>query len=196
MPKRKFVRNSEWQRQPHIKDGPPPSLWWYARPDRQRVIAAYLERAAKGRTVPEGFHEQLGSWLADLHKGHYKTQRKDARTFRYWDIPSYARANELKLATLMKNLRELETVAKKLFPNDVPASRKTRAPLTEKEVREIRQRYLNGEDAKELAKAFRIPASRIGLLCREEKAARAAAREQVQASGTPQPIPVDDLEAF
>jgi hypothetical protein len=182
MPK-KWVRNSEWRRSPHVKEGPPPSLWWYFRPDRQRVISAYLETASKGRTLATDFEDMLGTWLSDLSKIQNKKRWGQARTYRYWDIASYARdSGVVKEATLMKYLRRLEEIAMHLFPSDVPSSRKKRSsPLTGQEMQEIKRRYLQGEDAKSIAEAFRIPSSQVGLLCREEKAIRAEQRERAQA---------------
>src|SRR5690242_9455315 len=121
---RKWVRDAEWRKQPHVKDGPPPSLWWYARPDRQRVISAYLERASRGRTLPQDFPDQLSSWLADLHRFQNKKRWGQPNTHRYWSVPAYALDNGfVEPATLMKYMRELESIAIKLFPKDVPASR-------------------------------------------------------------------------
>lgn len=191
---RKWIRNREWQRQPHIKDGPPASLWWYRRPDRQRVIAAYLERASRGRSLPPDFEDTLGTWLSDLSKLQNKKLWGQARTYRYWDIASYARDNGfVKVKTLMKYLRELEKIAKQMFPSDVPSSRKSRPPLTEKEIKEIKRRYLEGEDAKSIAEAFRIPSSQVGHLCREEKAIRAEQRERAQSQEV-NPIPSQDFD--
>jgi hypothetical protein len=75
----------------------------------------------------------------------------------------------------MKWLREMEAVAKQLFPDSVPSARKTRT-VTEADKEQIRQRYLAGEDCKKLAEEFRIPAVRVALLCRGEKAQRNAER--------------------
>ncbi len=136
--------------------------------------------------------------MADLSKLQNKKRWGQPRTYRYWSAPAYALDNGfVEPATLMKYLRELENVAKQLFPDSVPSSRRARPPLTDDEKREIRKRYLAGEDAKALAKDFRIPPSHVGLLCVKEKDIRAAAREQAQASvDNAQPIPVDDLKPF
>ena len=80
----------------------------------------------------------------------------------------------------MKRLRKMEEIAKRMFPDSVPPRRKDRAPLTEKEIEEIRKAYLDGTDAKELAARFGIGAAHVGRLCREEKAIRAAKREAAQ----------------
>lgn len=188
MPKAKFIRDKEWQRQPHVKDGTPPSLWWYRRPDRHLVINAYIAQCKKGRTLPEGFKETLVQWLDDLSQLQNKKIWGKPRTHRYWDIPSYARANDVEPPALMKRLREMEKIAKKMFPDSVPSGRKQRAPLTAEEKDEIRRQYLEGVDAKELAQIFRIPPSHVGLICIKEKAIRAAQRAKSE-NGAPQSTP-------
>lgn len=185
---RNWVRGSEWRRQPHVKDGPPPSLWWYARPDRHSVINAYIKRYSKGSTVPEGFKETIVRVLDDLGRIHNKKEWGQPRTLRYWSIPAYALAHKMNKATLMKWLREMEAVAKQLFPDSVPSGRKTHT-LTEADKEQIRQRYLAGEDCKKLAEEFRVPAVRVALLCRGEKEIRRAERlrlmdAHVAATGT------------
>lgn len=172
---RKWIRDDEWKRQPHVKDGPPPSMWWYARPDRLSVINAYINRYSKGKAIAEGFKEKLVETLADLNRIHNKAEWGQPRTKRYWSIPAYALAHKMKRATLMKWLRELEAVAREQFPDSVPTSRKQRT-LTDADKQRIRQRYLAGEDCKRLADEFRIPPAHVGLLCRDEKAQRDAER--------------------
>ncbi len=163
-------------RQPHVKDGPPASLWWYQRPDRRRVLDAYVSQCRRGRAVPEGFKDDLVCWLDDLSSIQNKKEWGQPRTYRYWAVPSYALAHRMEPAALMKRLREMEKIAKQLFPDSVPSSRKQRQRLTEEDKQKIRQRYLAGEDCKTLAEEFRIPAAHVGLLCREEKAMRDAER--------------------
>jgi len=169
---RNWVRGPEWERQPHVKDGPPPSLWWFARPDHRRVVDAYLQQCKRGRTLPDDFKEDLVMWLGDLSRIQNKKRWDQPRTYRYWSVPAYALAHKMEPAALMKRLREMEKLAAQLFPDNVPSSRKPRPRLTEDEVQKIRQRYLAGEDCKKLAKEFRLTPARVGLLCREEKAAR------------------------
>ncbi len=184
---RKFIRDHDWQRQPHVKNGPPVSLWWHRRPapDRHLVIDAYIDRCKLGRKhkdgpLPEDFKDDLIQWLAELSRLQNKKAWGQPRTLRYWSIPSYALAHEMEPAALMKRLRELEKIARQKFPDSVPSSRKVRAPLTEKEIQRIRQQYLAGVDAKKLADEFRITPSHVGRLCREEKAIRAAEREKAR----------------
>lgn len=169
---RNWVRGPEWERQPHVKDGPPPSLWWYARPDHRRVVDAYFQQCKRGRTLPDDFRADLGLWLDDLTSIQNKKPWGQPRTYRYWSVPAYARAHKMEPAALMKRLREMEKLAAQLFPDSVPSSRKPRPQLTDDDKRKIRQRYLAGEDCKTLAEEFRIPAAHVGLLCREEKAVR------------------------
>lgn len=180
MPKKRWIRDKEWQRQPHVKEGPPASLWWYRRPDRDLVIAAYLDRYKQGSALPEDFRDSIGQWLDALSNLQNKKAWGRPKDFRYWDIPSYARAHDLEPPTLMKRLREMEKIAMQMFPDSVPPSRKQSASLIEKELKEIRQAYLDGTDAKELAVRFGITAAHVGRICREEKAIRAAKREEAQ----------------
>jgi hypothetical protein len=194
MARKKFVRDDKWQRQPHVKDGPPPSLWWYRRPDKRLVIDAYISKYRQGRSVPDGFKEDIVKWLEDLSALQNKKPWGQPRTLRYWAVPSYALAHKMEPATLMKRLREMENIAKQLFPDSVPSSRKTRAALTEAEKKEIRQLYLDGMDAKALAQRFHIAASKVGHLCREQKATRDAARKKAQNEAGPAPSNTPDSE--
>jgi len=190
---KKWIRNRDWARQPHVKDGPPASLWWYKRPYIQRVVDAYLARASRGRSLADGFRDELLQWLSDLNTYQNKKEWGAPRTYRYWSVPAYAAYKRMKNpATLMKRLRELEKVAKRLFPDSVPSDRKQRASLADNEKEEIRQRYLAGDDAKELAKEFRVPPSVVGHLCKEQKKIRAAERENVQNATTPMSVAQSD----
>jgi len=181
---RKWVRDDEWQRQPHVKDGPPPSLWWYRRPDRHSVINAYIARYGRGRTVPETFKETLVRVLEDLGRIHNKKEWGQPRTLRFWSVPAYALAHEMKKATLMKWLREMETVAKELFADSIPSARKQRT-LNEMDKHAIRQRFLEGQDIKLIAEEFRIPSARVGQICTKEKVIRRAQRERESADQVP-----------
>ena len=199
MPK-KWIRTKEWERQPHAK-GRIASLWWFDFPDRQVVISAYIEQARRGRAVPDDFKPKLVDWLDELWKSQNKREWGQPRTYRYWTIPSFARAHGLKPATLMKRVRELEEIARHKFPDRVPSSRKKRAPLSEQEIQEIKARYLSGVDAKELAAEYRIPASQVGHICRDEKEIRRSEREtqesqQSAANGAesqPEPDPIEEM---
>ena len=111
------VSKSKYMRMPHAESWPE-SLWWYVHypADRPEVIDTYLERYATGRAVSEGFRDELLTWLSEL--AHVQTLKKwgKPRTKRYWTIPDYARYMGMEPHTLMKRLRELENVAKMLFP--------------------------------------------------------------------------------
>jgi hypothetical protein len=159
-------------------------MWWYARPDRASVINGYINRYSKGRAVPDGFRETIVQTLGDLSRIHNKAEWGQPRTKRYWSIPAYALAHKMKRATLMKWLRELEAVAKEQFPDSVPSSRKRRA-LTEEDKQKIRQRYLAGEDCKNLAEEFRITAGHVGLICCDEKEQRDKERLRLMDSHFP-----------
>ena len=196
---RNWVRGPEWERQPHVKDGPPPCLWWYAQPDRRRVIDAYINQCKRGRTLPDDFKDDLVMWLDDLSRIQNKKPWGQPRTSRYWSVPAYARAHKMEPAALMKRLREMEKLAAQLFSDSIPSSRKPRPQLTDSEKQKIRQRYLDGEDCKALAEEFRIPAAHVGLICREEKATRDAERlRQMDAHHAPTGAPAtgDPVEPF
>jgi hypothetical protein len=90
---RKWIRDREWQRQPHVKGGPLPSLWWFRRPDHHRVIREYTEQCSRGRTVPEDFDDELVGHLDTLNRLQSLKPRGHPRTFRYWSAPSYALAH-------------------------------------------------------------------------------------------------------
>lgn len=196
---RNWVRGPEWQQQPHVKEGAPPSLWWYARPDRHRVVDAYVKQCKRGRTVTDDFKDDLVMWLNDLSRIQNKKPWGQPRTYRYWSVPAYALAHNMEPPTLMKRLRAMETIAIELFPDSVPSSRKPRPQLTDDEKQKIRQRYLAGEDCKKLAEEFRLTLSRVGLLCREERATRDAERlskMDAQHASTGAPATGDPVEPF
>jgi hypothetical protein len=189
MARKGWVRNSEWVRQPHVKNGEPASLWWYRRPDRHKVIDAYIAQCSRGRALPENFKEQIVQWLQDLSR--IQPVKGHPRDFRHWSIPAYALAHGMEKATLMKRIREMERIAKELFPDAVPIGRKMRQ-LTDREKREIRAKYLSGTDAKVLAEEYEIAPFVVGILCREERAIRAAQREAERAAGAPaQDVPAE-----
>lgn len=181
-------------RQPHVKEGPPDSLWWYSRPDRRRVVDEYIDQYSRGRKLPNGFKDDLLLWLDDLSRK--QKVSGTTRTYRHWSIPAYELADGFKKGTLMKRLRELEKVAKKLFPDSVPYSRKLRTRLTEEEIKEIRELYEAGTDAKDIAPKFRVAPSKVGYLCRDLKAIRTTERERLmnETSSDSAPTAPDDTE--
>jgi hypothetical protein len=166
--------NAEYKRTPH-GDGPAESLWWYRLPESKRdaVIAAYVKQCGRGRALPEDFRLDVEGWLRNLNT-------KQSR-HKWWTIPAYAKANKLHPYTLMKRCRELEEIAKELFPNAVPPGRITEQ-LTDGKVAAIRTRYaeliddMNG--ARVVAQEFCIEPFRVGLLCKDLKDAAKAKREQ------------------
>lgn len=189
------VSSAKYKKMPHVEDGPPPSLWWYRRqpdpswaddtpmPESQCVIDTYIRQCSRGRTLPAGFEKNLVRWLQDLSR----PEKISPRRKRYWSIPAYALAHKLyserckpssRTKGFCKRFRELERIAIHLFPTRVPPGKEPRPPLTEDEKQALRQEYLAGVDAKELAEKFRIAASHVGRLCREQKAMRAAEREK------------------
>jgi hypothetical protein len=191
---KKFIRNSKWQRMPHA-DGRPVSMWWYrstARPpfddtptsDSLAVIDMYLYQAARGRTLPENFRKHLLKCLQDLN-------RCDPGRERYWTIPAYELAHRINPKTLCKRMRELEKIAKGLFPSRAPTYGKDRGPITQNEKEEMR-RDIFQEDIKAIAEKHKITPARVGQICRVEIALQRATR-QAEVEAAP---PADVEEAF
>jgi len=183
-----WVPARQYSRMPH-GDGRAPSLWWYVRqpdptladdtpmPESQCVMDTYLRRCARGRTLPKGFEDNLRRWLQDLSREVNLKEYGKPRTKRFWTIPAYAFANKLHSKTFCKRLRELEKIAKKLFPHRVPPGRVS-VVLSEEKKQAIRQRVLEGTDIRAVATEFGIPPFRVGQLCSEEKATVLAKREE------------------
>jgi hypothetical protein len=187
---------SDFERAPHNNDGPPPSLWWsrLPAPKRQQVLATYIRNCARGGVkLPARFKNDLAQWLQDLTNVQSLKEYGKARATRYWDLPTYARAHGMVPHTFMKRFRELEKIAIKLFPDRVPHSRQPRAPLTEEEIQEIQKRCLDGDNIKDLAKEFRVTSSKVGHLCREQKAIRNAARQKAESETAPTTPPPDEM---
>jgi hypothetical protein len=190
-----WLTKSEWKRTAHA-DGPAVSLWWYRLPTAQRdaVITAYVKQCSRGRTLPEGFRDELESWLHDLNT----EQRVSPRKRRWWTVPSYALANKLDKFTLMKRFRELEKIAKRLYPSDVPVGRVAK-PLTEEKVAAIRARFVElNQDMNAFAKVaeeFGIDPFRVGQLCKDLKADAVSQRQHPESGNgtTFDPTPDDPL---
>jgi hypothetical protein len=171
------VSKRDYLRMPHAESWPE-SLWWYvgeSATNRNKIIDAYIERYAKGRAIPDGFSDELRTFLKDLGQIQTLTAWKKPRTKRYWTIPDYARAHGIRPHTLMKRLRELENVAKGVWPGRAEKYGRRdlkRDPLTEKEIEAIRSEYLKGIDAKQIAQDFRLSAAHVGKLCSAERIVR------------------------
>jgi hypothetical protein len=177
---------------PHA-DGVPDSLWWYAhnRADARAVIDAYLMRYARGAKVSEGFRDELTTWLGDLTRKQNLAPWGKPRTKRFWTIPNYARAHKLQPFTLMKRLRELEKIAKEMYPDRAAGRGRVRANLTPAEISDIRLKYREGVNVEDIAQEFRISEGHVGQLCREERK-----RKLVERETRPEPpsvIPDEDL---
>lgn len=199
------VSSDQYVRMPHAET-PAESLWWYTcqpveawaddQPagDAEQVIQAYIKQCGRGRTLPRDFESQLRSWLQDLSR----SQQVSPRRRRYWTIPAYALAHKLRTKTFCKRFRELEKIAKKLFPGRVPQHRK-RGPLTEETKCAIRSRFKATGDFDAVAREFGIQAFRVGQLCRAEKAELIAERElrqRAQEENETATAPLDEPEIF
>lgn len=189
---KKWVPERQYSRMPHAEERAP-SLWWYTRqpyptwaddtpmPESQCVMDTYLRQCARGRSLPKDFQNNLGQWLQALSREVNLKDYGKPRTKRYWTIPAYAFAHKLHSKTLCKRFRELEKIAKRLFPHRVP-SRRADVILSEEKKQTIRQRVLDGADISAVASEFGIRPFRVGQLCRVEKAARLAEREKASAA--------------
>ena len=160
-------------------------------PESQCVIDTYLRHCARGRTLPKGFEEKLVGWLQDVNRPQQISPRKKL----YWTLPAYAAAHKLHPQTFCKRFREMEKIAKKLFPLRVPAHR-VDVELSDEKKQAIRDRFSVVQDFHKVADEFGIEAFRVGQLCREEKAALIDAREQSVPAGSKVAAPNDtsDLE--
>jgi hypothetical protein len=190
-----WLTKSEWKRTAHA-DGPAVSLWWYRLPttaQRDAVITAYVKQCSRGRTLPEGFRDELESWLHDLNT----EQRVSPRKRRWWTVPSYALANKLDKFTLMKRFRELEKIAKRLYPKDVPVGRIPK-PLADEKIAAIRARYAelihDWDVAKKVANEFNVEPFRVGLLCKDLKDADKVEREA--STDSESALPIESEEEF
>jgi len=167
---------------PHAESWPE-SLWWfvYYPADRKTVIDSYLENYARGKKIPEDFRDELITCLRDLSQIQNLKEWKKPRTKRYWTIPAYAFARGLKRYTLMKWLRELEKIAKEIYPERAEAYGRRAKALTEGDKDTMRLKCSEGIDIQDIAKEFRITPAQVARICRAEMETRqlrnAAARE-------------------
>jgi hypothetical protein len=138
MGRRKWIPDDVYDRMPHA-GGPGASLWWYRSSERRagRVIDAYIEQVSRGKSVGKNFKDELLGWLQELSE----PVKISPRRKRYWTLPAYARAHGLRVTTFCKRFREMEKIAKRLFPERVPSYREPQ-PLTDELKRKIGGRYL------------------------------------------------------
>jgi hypothetical protein len=174
---------------PHA-DFRPASLWWYRSKDdaptadSMAVIEMYLHQCSLGRTLPSDFRKHLLQWLRDLNCPVKISQRRD----RHWTIPAYELAHGINPKTLCKRMREMEKIARRLFPSRAPAQR---PPITEDEKEAMRLEILNKEDIKAVAQKHGVTPARVGQICRAEIARlRNAFQSEAEA-----PAPSFDSEA-
>ena len=195
------VSRRKYDRMPHAESRVK-SLWWYVcrsaddepTSDTERVIQAYVTQCGRGRAIPVDFEADLRSCLQELSL----PQRISPRRRRYWTIPAYALAHRIHTRTLCKRFRELEKIAKNLFPERVPQHR-NHAPLTEEQKAAIRARFKEIRDFQAVASEFGIEAFRVGQLCRAEKAELIAQREQrlrAQEEKEASTFPLEEEETF
>ncbi len=157
--------------------------------DSLAVIDLYLHQCSRGRSLPDDFRKHLLKWLQDLNRPVKISKRRE----RYWTIPAYELAHGINPKTLCKRMRELEKIAKRLFPNRAPDQR---GPITESEKAEMRQEIWQ-EDIKAIAKKHKTTPARVGQICRAEISLKRADRQtEVEATEAPAPIGFDLEESF
>lgn len=158
------------------------------------VIEMYLYEAARGRTLPDGFRDQLLGWLQALNR----PVRVSAKRERYWTIPNFARVKGIAPHTMMKRIRRLAEIAQRLFPNRAPRSHE----LTPAEIQAIRAEYSDsaekyGVDVRDIAANHGITPARVGQLCRDLKRSKRAKRTDLQDKPEAEPVSlVADDEAY
>ena len=88
----------------------------------------YLQelRARNIKIFPSDFAEKLELWLSEL-----TTNQRAAGKPQYWTLKGYAVAHKINPGTFMKWFRNLEAVAKRLYPNRVPPGCRDRPPLSD-----------------------------------------------------------------
>jgi hypothetical protein len=158
---------------PHAESWPE-SLWWYVHypGERKIVIDSYLAKYARGKKIPEDFHDELTTCLKDLSHIQNLKEWGKPRTNLYWTIPTYARAHRLNPFTLMKRLREMEKIAKEMYPARAEGRGRRIDPLTESEKAAIRRKCLKGENIKDIAQKHNLTPAHVGQICRTEKQLR------------------------
>jgi hypothetical protein len=106
-------------------------------------------------------------------------------------------ANKLDKFTLMKRLRELEKIAKRLCPEDVPVGRAT-IPIYEWDAEAIRGRFAelsqNMDAFTIIAKEFGVEPFRIGQICKDLK--EEAKRQRDKAATPESSRPIESEEEF
>lgn len=175
---------------PHAESWPE-SLWWYEKKQGtewsafepsargQQVIDAYITRYAHGvAAVPDDFRQQLICWLHELKREQNLKQWRKPKTKRYWTIPDYARANGIQPHTLMKRLRELENVAKEMFPELAKHYGRRIEPVSETEKEDIIREYWKDMDIKAIAKKHGLNPGHVGRICADHKEMKRAVRRQ------------------
>lgn len=163
------VKKRDYVQMPHAESWPE-SLWWFLHyaADRKAVIDSYMEKYARGKKIPEGFRDELTTCLKDLGQIQTLKQWGKPRTKRYWTIPAYARAHRLRPFTLMKWLRELEKIAKGMYPDRAKAYGRRTKPLTENDKDKMRLKCCEGTDIQDIAKQFKITPAHAARICRAE----------------------------
>jgi len=169
-----MIPKKRWVRIPHALQRPA-SLWWYQTasprfgsqptPETQSIIQTYVAQCKRGRTLPDDFVDTLRFWLQELNA----EQEVGPRKKRFWTIPAYVLSHKLEKGAFCKRFREMEKIAIRLFPDQVPPHRKP-VTLTEKTKDDIRAKFKEVQDFPKVAAEFGIGAFLVGQICKAEKA--------------------------
>jgi hypothetical protein len=132
-----------------------------------RQVYLHERDAMNAKLYPGEFAEKLELWLSEL-----TTNQRTVGKPQYWTLKGYALAHKINPGTFMLWFRKLEQVAKGLYPDRVPPDRRDRPPLSDEEVRIIRDEYLATGKVLKIARRYKIEPWRVGLICRAEKQRR------------------------
>jgi len=190
------VSEREYGRMPHAANRLA-SLWWFEgygplgsiltpKKEARQVIDAYLRQCVRGRTLSAGFEDELLMWLSDLYQPQNLARWGRPRTRRYWTLPAYAEAHGIAKGGFLKRFREMENIARELFPDRAVWHPKP-LPLTEQDKERMRTRFREivyerrdyvdpiAAAIAGVAEEFQVPHFRVGQVCRAEKAEAVAA---------------------
>jgi hypothetical protein len=133
----------------------------------KQVIDAYIKQVSRGKSVGKEFKDELLGWLRKLAKPGrqsllvgkdskgkppglfassrerrlYKAGRIHLNPDRYWTLDAFARAHDLPRGGFFKRFREMDKIAKRLFPERAPSDKKAQ-PVTEELKLEIQNQYI------------------------------------------------------
>jgi hypothetical protein len=167
-------------------------MWWYrstTRPpfddkptdETMAVIHLYWKQRGQGLSVGDDFRKNLLQCLQDLNRPVRISPREES----FWTITAYELAKGINPKTLCKQMRELERIAARLFPDRAP-QHKRRETVSEDEKQAIRGKYsaqLSAEGfatVQPIADEFECTPACVGRICRDIRMAAEALRKQTE----------------